>query len=85
MARNYAFYFAVALIVISVYLAKSPNVKVIAARDLSQTITDLKSKLNGYKLMGGCGGYCRQKSDCFDRTCPRCYYDVIKLTYGCHS
>ncbi|CAN4097825.1 unnamed protein product [Withania somnifera] len=83
MARNYAFYFAVALMVMSVYLAQSPSVKVIAARDLSETMTELQSKLTGNKLMGGCGGYCRSSSDCYDRTCPRCYYNVIKLTYGC--
>ncbi|PHU14711.1 hypothetical protein BC332_15916 [Capsicum chinense] len=83
MARNYAFYFIVALIVISVYMAQSPTVKVIAARDLSETMTKLKSKLNGKNTMGLCGGYCRSSSDCFDRTCPRCYYDVIKHTYGC--
>lgn len=35
-------------------------------------VTNLKSKLNGYHLMGGCGGYCRQASDC--------YYDVVKLS-----
>lgn len=66
-----------------VYLAQSPSVKVIGARDLSETITDLKSKLNGYNLMGGCNGYCRQSTDCYDRRCPRCYYDTIQLTYGC--
>ncbi|KAJ8557911.1 hypothetical protein K7X08_004677 [Anisodus acutangulus] len=83
MARNYAFYFTVALMVMSVYLAQSSRVKVVAARDLSETVTELKSKLTGQNLMGGCGGYCRRSTDCYDRTCPRCYYDVVRLTYGC--
>ncbi|OIT38795.1 hypothetical protein A4A49_01769 [Nicotiana attenuata] len=83
MARNSALYFTVALMVMSVYLAHSPKVRIVAGRDVSTTITELKSKLSDPILMGGCGGYCRQASDCFDRRCPRCYYDVIKLTYGC--
>ncbi|MCD7472215.1 hypothetical protein HAX54_013234 [Datura stramonium] len=85
MARSCIFYFTVALIVMSVYLAESPSVKVIAARDLSATVAELKSKLTGYNLMGGCGGYCRQSGDCFDRRCPRCLYDVLAHTYGCHA
>ncbi|TMW85869.1 hypothetical protein EJD97_022360 [Solanum chilense] len=85
MARGYAFYFTIALLVMSVYLDESIKVKVDAARDVSRTITELKSKLNGYNLMGGCGGYCRQSSDCYVRSCPRCLYDVLAHTYGCHS
>ncbi|KAK4375170.1 hypothetical protein RND71_005850 [Anisodus tanguticus] len=87
MARNYAFYFTVALMVISVYLAQSPKMKIVAARDLSETATELKSKLTGQNLMGyrsGCGGYCQQDTDCWDRNyCPRCHYDPIKITYFC--
>ncbi|CAN4099779.1 unnamed protein product [Withania somnifera] len=86
MARNYAFYFTVALLIMSVYLAQSSRGKIAAVRDVSSsTITELKSKLNGYNLMGGCGGYCRQSSHCSDRSCPRCLYDVIAHTYGCHA
>ncbi|MCD7447072.1 hypothetical protein HAX54_023101 [Datura stramonium] len=76
MARNYAFYFTVALMLMSVYLGHSP---VLAVRDLAE----LKSKLTGESLQSGCGGYCRQNSDCFDRNCKYCYYDVIHFTYGC--
>ncbi|TMW84271.1 hypothetical protein EJD97_025500 [Solanum chilense] len=79
MARNYAFYFTFALLVISVYLAHSPKVKILAVRDLAE----LKSKLTGQSLQGGCGGYCRVNSDCYDRYCKYCYYDVINHTYGC--
>ncbi|KAM3357602.1 hypothetical protein P3S68_020533 [Capsicum galapagoense] len=84
MARNYAFYFIVTLLVMSVYLAQSPSVKIAAVRDMSRTVTELKSKLDGYNLLA-CGGYCRQSSDCRTRDCPRCLYDVIAKTYGCHA
>ncbi|KAM3375416.1 hypothetical protein P3S68_014130 [Capsicum galapagoense] len=57
MDRNYAFYFTVALLVMSVYLAQSPSVKITAVRDMSRTVTELKSKLDGYNLLA-CGGYC---------------------------
>lgn len=59
-------------------MAQCPNVKVIGAREPFKV-------LNGAKMMGLCGGYCRSSSDCFSRSCPRCYYDVINLTYGCHA
>ncbi|MCD9637987.1 hypothetical protein HAX54_021593 [Datura stramonium] len=79
-----AFYFNVALLVMFVYLAESPSVKVIAARDMSATITEVKSKLTGnYNLMGGCGGYCRRNADCLDKACPRCFYDDTHHTSGC--
>ncbi|MCD7471346.1 hypothetical protein HAX54_011742 [Datura stramonium] len=84
MARNYIFYFTVALLMISVYLAQSPKVKIAAARDMPMTINELKSILTGDNLMGGCGGYCRRSSDCYSRSCPYCYYDVIKHIYSCH-
>ncbi|OIT02504.1 hypothetical protein A4A49_18263 [Nicotiana attenuata] len=82
MARSYAFYFTIALMVMSVYLAQSP---VLAVRDLPTNVpAELKSKLTGGKsLMSGCGGYCRSSSDCYDRYCKYCYYDVINHTYGC--
>ncbi|KAM3323299.1 hypothetical protein P3S67_004450 [Capsicum chacoense] len=76
---NYAFYFTLVLLVMSVYLASSPNVKVLAMRDLAQ----LKSNLIGKSLKSGCGGYCRQNSDCYNIYCKYCYYDVIRHTYGC--
>ncbi|KAM3233260.1 hypothetical protein P3L10_018619 [Capsicum annuum] len=80
MARNYAFYFTIALIVMSVYLAESPSVKVIAARHLS---AELKSKLTGQSLDALCGGFCRSSYDCLSRSCPHCYYDVIDRAYSC--
>ncbi|KAK4377416.1 hypothetical protein RND71_003712 [Anisodus tanguticus] len=79
MAHNYAFYFTVVLMVMSVYLAHSPKVTILAARDLAE----LESKLIGKSLQSGCGGYCRSNSDCYDRYCKYCYYDVIRFTYGC--
>ncbi|KAM3233252.1 hypothetical protein P3L10_018611 [Capsicum annuum] len=77
MARNFSFYFTVALLVMSVYLTQSPSVKIAVARDMLRTVTELKSKLDGYNLMA-CGGYCRQSSNCRSGDCPRCLYDVIK-------
>ncbi|CAN4084835.1 unnamed protein product [Withania somnifera] len=79
MARNYTFYFIIALLVMSVYFAHSPGVNILAARDLAE----LESKLTGQSLQSGCGGYCRTSSDCYDRYCKYCYYDVIRHTYGC--
>ncbi|CAN4084834.1 unnamed protein product [Withania somnifera] len=72
MARNYAFYFIIALLVMS-------GVNILAARDLAE----LESKLTGQSLQSGCGGYCRTSSDYYDRYCKYCYYNVIRHTYGC--
>ena len=85
MARSYAFYFIVSLVVMSVYFTASPKVKIAAARDMPMTMNKLTSILIGDNLMGGCGGYCRRSSDCYSRACPYCYYDVIRHTYGCHA
>ncbi|KAM3375422.1 hypothetical protein P3S68_014136 [Capsicum galapagoense] len=78
MARNCAFYCTVALIVISVYLAESPNMKVIAARGLS---AEVKSKLTGKNVDSLCGGSCFSSRDCLSRSCPNCYYDFFIHVY----
>lgn len=65
-------------------LAQSPRVKVCAAKDVPMIIDELKSMSTGDSLMDGCGGYYRWSSDCYSRSCPYCYYDIIKHTYSCH-
>ncbi|KAH0662405.1 hypothetical protein KY284_027336 [Solanum tuberosum] len=83
MARSYASYFTIVLLMMSVYLGECSRVKRSGIRDASLTVTEPKSKLNGYNMMVGCYGDCRQSSQCTSRSCPRCLYDVVRRTYGC--
>ncbi|KAH0749139.1 hypothetical protein KY290_028371 [Solanum tuberosum] len=80
MARSYAFYFTIVLLMMSVYLGECSRSGI---RDASLSVTEPKSKLNGYNMMVGCYGDCRQSSQCTSRSCPRCLYDVVSRTYGC--
>ncbi|OIT02503.1 hypothetical protein A4A49_18267 [Nicotiana attenuata] len=79
MARNYAFYFIVALMVMSVYLAETPKVKILAVRDSSNVAAQLNSKLTGFSV---CGAACHFSSEC-GRACPHCYYNFRYPGYWC--